>query len=131
MGNGSKTKEVNMHGDIDLNKPIIVYYINVSGKGRASAERLIENMINLFKAPNLNQWFLPIQKEDSKIEILWKGREIETLQAKTNKRIERNFKRINELLPEGKLDEIKSVLRDIKLEDLLNDSITRYDKKSS
>lgn len=61
---------------IDLEKPIMVIYVNVSALSTKRAEEYISNIVESFKFDDINTITFPTSGREG-IEIIWKGRDIE------------------------------------------------------
>ena len=109
-----------MNEEIDLEKPIFVYYIDIEGKGRTRAEELLGDFMNAISIPNITQWIMPAK--ETKVELLWKGKSIEELRAKNDlSDITNKLVRISKLVDEKKFGDIKAIVRDIKIDTLLEE----------
>lgn len=80
--------------ELDLNNPIFVYYINISGISRQKSEEVISQIIAQFSYSNVTMWIVPTTTSPSKIECVYDGKyksrekELSDLIKKINERID-------------------------------------------
>lgn len=66
---------------INLEKPIMVVYVDVSGiSPKSRVEENIRNLIESFKFDDINTIILPTRNKEG-IEIIWKGKDVELLRS--------------------------------------------------
>lgn len=116
--------------DLDLDNPIFVIYINVGGKSALSSKNIITQIQESYKYSNATMWIMPIEHENSRIELLWKGKNyssyIDNITDILNeKSLKHLYKRLNEILnliSDGVSDStLKQKIRDLQLNDLLDE----------
>jgi hypothetical protein len=98
--------------EIDLGKPIFVYYLKVGGVSPTRAHEWMDNIYETFPS-NVNLWIVPIEKGDSKIECVYNGvvnvNQIRQMVDLINKTDSTNF------------SELKSELRELLLNQLFDE----------
>ncbi len=67
-----------MNKILDLDNPIFVYYIDISGMSRQQASEQIDIAKSMFIYDNVTIWIVPIQKGDTKIEMVYPGKSIKS-----------------------------------------------------
>lgn len=111
--------------EINLNNPIMVCYLNVGNLSRQRAQEQIHSFMEHASYPNLSMIILPVKdKQESKIEIIWKGLDVEKSQI-NNDRItflQQKMQTLIEIISEDITDEsVKQKLRDFSLNRILDE----------
>lgn len=60
--------------NVNLNNPIVVYYVNTEGMSTQVANDLISNLKNEYICVDINVWIVPIQTGLTRIEMIHQGR---------------------------------------------------------
>jgi len=111
--------------DLNLNNPIMVCYLNIGNLGRQRAQEQISSFMDHVAYPNLSTIIVPVkEKQESKVEIIWKGLEVEKFQesGKNLKYIENKIKTLIDIISEDITDEnVKIKLREFSLNSILNE----------
>lgn len=111
--------------EINLDNPIFVIYLNIDNKSRQRTEELIDNYRKMLNYKNCNFWIIPVQDQETKVEMIWKGQQYDNQSLDNVQAIKDVNKRISKLIEfvsEGMTDDvIKQKLRDFSLEQLLHD----------
>jgi hypothetical protein len=111
--------------DLNLNNPIMVCYLNIGNLTRQRAEEQIASFMDHVAYPNLSTIIIPVREgQESKVEIIWKGLEVEKLQesGKNLKYIENKIKTLIDIISEDITDEnVKIKLREFSLNSILNE----------
>lgn len=108
--------------EIDLNKPIFVLYLCISG---LSPQRADEQMVSIKKYlayDNINLWVIPVNHHDSKVELIWAGKEYsEDPGMVKQKNLIEQMNSIVDIISDGTSDDIIiKNLRDLKIKSVLN-----------
>lgn len=111
--------------EINLNNPIMVCYLNVGNLSRQRAQEQIYSFMEHASYPNLSMIILPVKdQQESKIEIIWKGLDVEKSQI-SNDRItflQQKMETLIEIISEDITDEsVKQKLRDFSLNRILDE----------
>jgi hypothetical protein len=110
--------------DLNLNNPIMVCYLNIGNLTRQRAQEQIASFMDHVNYLNLSTIIVPVKdNQESKIEIIWKGLEVEKLQesGKNLNYIENKIKTLIDIISEDITDEnVKSKLREFSLNSILN-----------
>jgi hypothetical protein len=114
---------------IDYNKPIFVYYINIEGLSRQSAENEVSKIISDFNDMDVQMWFVILKNTDDLGSSIEGGRKagIECVWDPNGQRTDKSAKNlICEVIQiiDGisKDDDLKSTIREILLGRLLDDN---------
>ena len=95
---------------IDLNKPIFVFYLDVRGTTHQMAQEQITKFLDNFKYDNITTWVIPIQ-DTSKVECIYNP----------NDKVKKLIDKINRIINDYNIPELKSIIREIKIENLLEE----------
>ena len=102
-----------MKGDLNLNNPIFVYYINCTNMPRQSSEQMIEKIHDQMSYSNITFWIVPCEK--SRIECIYDG-----FSMKKSK-IKRIYNAIEKMIDDPTLAQYKQEMRDILLDEIFED----------
>lgn len=100
--------------EIDLNNPIFVYYLDIRGKSKSTIDIEADNIFRYFPK-NLTLFLVP-SEQPSKIECVFNG--FKQSNDKLNQEI---LSLLNNCLKSSDLTEIKTQLREVLLNQLLNE----------
>ena len=109
--------------NLDLNNPIFVLYINVHGMSRQRAEEAAAQMLKNINYDNITTWCIPIENQDSRIELIWKGHQYEIGLRNPSEisKIEDRIKMIIDITSKGASEtDIKQRLREILIGDIID-----------
>lgn len=109
--------------NLDLNNPIFVLYINVHGMSRQRAEEAAAQMLKNINYGNITTWCIPIENQDSRIELIWKGHQYEIGLRNPSEisKIEDRIKMIIDFTSKGASEiDIKQRLREILIGDIID-----------
>jgi hypothetical protein len=95
--------------ELDINKPIMVYYIDATAKPRSEVDRISSAIIDMMGGGDFNLMVIPSDR--SYIEIIWRGKEVELC---TKEMIEEYNRKLESI--ETELDILESIesVQDIK-----------------
>lgn len=97
--------------ELNLENPIFVYYLNTTGISRKSVEHQVDNLNNYFSnIKNITVWIIPTDKK-SKMKCIYDG--------SIKSHFKKFRKEINDCI--SKNEDIKPVLRNLKLDDILEE----------
>lgn len=108
--------------NLNLENPIFVLYINVDGMTTARAKETIAQMLNNISYDNITTWCVPINNQDSRIELIWKGHQYEIGLRNPSEvsKIEDRIKMIIDITSKGATElEVKQKIREILIGDIL------------
>lgn len=106
--------------NLDLNNPIFVLYINIHGISRQRADEFVAQML---KYNNITTWCVPIENQDSRIELIWKGHQYEIGLRNPSEisKIEDRIKMIIDIISKGASEiDIKQRLREVLIGDIID-----------
>jgi len=109
--------------NLDLNNPIFVLYINVHGMSRQRAEEAAAQMLKNINYDNITTWCIPIENQDSRIELIWKGHQYEIGLRNPSEisKIEDRIKMIIDITSKGASEtDIKQRLREVLIGDIID-----------
>lgn len=78
-----------------MEKPIIVFYLNVEGLAKQAAIEMVEKYIEDYNIEGFENIYIPTHTGETKVEVIWKGREAEEFNDKVN-----NLKAYSEYIAE-------------------------------
>lgn len=111
-----------MKEEINLENPIFVFYVHVSGLPRQSAQQAIDEMKNMVSIySNITCWVIPIEG-DSRVECVYDGKD-KIRNQELSKLITEINKRVDVLSNSSNFDEFKMNIRDWKLGEILDETI--------
>ncbi len=67
--------------ETNMNNPIFVYYVNIDGMTRQRAEETLATISETMSGPDMNFWIVPRTEGLTKIDVIWRGTEIEKSSA--------------------------------------------------
>lgn len=108
--------------NLDLEKPIFVLYLNVNGMKYQRAKESIAQMLQNISYDNITTWCIPIENQDSRIELLWKGHQYEIGLRNPSEvsKIEDRIKMIVDITSKGATElEVKQKIREILIGEIL------------
>jgi hypothetical protein len=110
---------------VDMDKPIFVAYMNVDGMGRQRADEKMHDFADYYGSSGMQFIIMPVKdKQETKIELLWKGETIEKSSSNDNKSLNEVRETLNfiiGMMEQGIKDEtLKSRLRDFQLKKILD-----------
>lgn len=101
--------------NLNLDNPIFVVYLNTENLSTSYKDEMIKSCQSAFSYGNATFWY--ICDNFSKIECVWKGRSFEKMEL--SDLVEKINKRLNDISNSDSLEELKTKIRDLKLEDIL------------
>jgi len=108
-----------MSKEINLENPIFVYYIDVTGLSRQSSERLLLHVRDN-QYTNITSLIFPIKNNPTRVEVIWKGTKYSDNKFE-DPDIIKHLNSILQIVIDGSSDEqIKSALRDLKIEKIIS-----------
>lgn len=102
-----------MQGDLNLNNPIFVYYLNCDNVSRQHVEETIDKIRKQMTYNNITLWIVPCEK--SRIECIYDG-----FSMKRSK-IKRIYSAIEKMIDDPTLSQYRQEMRDILLDDIFED----------
>jgi hypothetical protein len=114
--------------EINLENPIFVAYIDVSGMSAQELKRKWQIYQDIMSYDNITTWIIPI-KSETKIEIIWQGSKYSTNTDITDfnnlGNLINRFNEVIEVISNGTDDEsIKQQLRNLQLKKIIVDDDT-------
>ena len=101
-----------MKKEMDLSKPLFVFYIDVTGMNRSRAVAEIQQIQDSWSYSNTTTWIIPIKNSNSRVECLWDPTK-DNSNTTMLQEIKGNFESGN-----FDMKKLKSFIRDWKLEKL-------------
>lgn len=92
---------------------IMVIYMDVQGLNKNKANELIAEIVNIYKIDGFNPIFIP--SNISKVEIIWRGYEIEKNYSLNNKNLNDMILKLEEC---SDIEDVKKLLRLIKINNI-------------
>jgi hypothetical protein len=113
--------------ELNLENPIFVVYLDVSGMSRQKAHEQISDLSRYMSYENVTNWILPIKNGDSKVELIWQGSKYSTNPGIMNfnnfENLINRFNEVIEVISNGTEDAtIKQQLRNLQLKKIIDDT---------
>jgi hypothetical protein len=111
--------------ELNLENPIFIVYINVSGYSTKMARESIEQVRSHFSFENVTTWIMPV-KSETKVELIWQGSKYSTNPGIMNfnnfENLINRFNEVIEVISNGTDDaSIKQQLRNLQLKKIIDD----------
>ncbi len=107
--------------ELNYEKPIFVYYLNVDGM---SSQRAVETGINMQQMfsqyEDLVMWIIPVKDQNTRIDCIWGG-ESHNKDIELNRLIGEINERVDVLTKSnGNFDDFKIAMRDFRINRIIN-----------
>jgi hypothetical protein len=104
--------------EINLDNPIFVYYVNIQGLSRQSADEMLYKLSDTFTYKNVTIWIIPRKEGETKIECVYDGR-VKERSEELAFLIDEINEKVDILSKSGSFDDFKINVRDWRIKNII------------
>lgn len=104
--------------EINLDNPIFVYYININGLSRQTADGMLSEISSMFSYKNVVTWIVPRHEGETKIECVYDGR-VRERSEELKFLIEEINEKVDILSKSGSFEDFKINIRDWRINNII------------